>query len=211
MRQTITAYQIGLLLAQRHAQDVFVSECKNGPTWDGPYRRLDAWAMRKSWSPWTTIGYEIKVSRQDFVADQKWPSYLPLCHELYFVCPAGLIKAVDLPQGIGLIWVSVNGERLYIKIRATRREPELEKMVKLMAYVLMSRTRVVADMQEANGAVEPREDRERRRLDLIRQNVDEAEKRQALSVYVNKHIRRQFDAMDGRLREMSEAVRTKRC
>jgi hypothetical protein len=52
-------------LAQRHKDDVFVPECKNGPTQTGSHRRLDAWVMLKTWSPVTMIGYEIKVSRSD--------------------------------------------------------------------------------------------------------------------------------------------------
>jgi len=56
------------LIADRHAEDVFVPQCKDGPTQGyGPKLRvLDAWAMRKSWSQWSTVGYEIKVSRDDF-------------------------------------------------------------------------------------------------------------------------------------------------
>ena len=49
-------------------------------------------------------GYEIKVSRGDFLGDQKWKEYLPWCMELYFACPRGLIKKEEIPPQIGLIY-----------------------------------------------------------------------------------------------------------
>ena len=76
-------------LKAKHTDDVFVAECKNGPTHTASHRRLDAWVMKKSWSPITMLGYEIKQSRSDFLQDNKWQAYLPCCHQLYFVCPKG--------------------------------------------------------------------------------------------------------------------------
>jgi len=29
-------------------------------------------------------GYDIKISRSDFLGDEKWTGYLPLCNLLYF-------------------------------------------------------------------------------------------------------------------------------
>ena len=52
------------LLRQRHAADVFVAECKMGrSSGASPTRRLDAWVLKRSWSPLTIIGYELKASR----------------------------------------------------------------------------------------------------------------------------------------------------
>lgn len=42
------------------------------------------------------IGYETKVSRGDFLSDDKWPDYLPYCNQLWFVAPIGVITADDL-------------------------------------------------------------------------------------------------------------------
>jgi hypothetical protein len=135
------------LLAAKHSDAVFVAECKTGSSWDG-CRRLDAWALLKTWSPPTAIGYEVKVSRSDFLQDQKWPTYLPFCHELYFVCPPKLIAVEELPSEVGLMWSA--GSRLLTKRKAVRREPTAGALVSLMSYVLMSRTRIVGDMWEAN-------------------------------------------------------------
>jgi len=136
-------------LRSKHAADVFVSECKDGPTQSGSHHRLDAWAMRRSWSPITMIGYEIKESRSDFLRDDKWPAYLPLCHQLYFVCPRGLIQPEELGEGVGLLW-SGEGERLHTKRKAARREIELPAA--LLVYVLMCRTKITRErVEETSG------------------------------------------------------------
>lgn len=122
-------------LRARHADDVFIEECKNGPTWTGKHRRLDGWAMLKTWSPVTMIGYEVKVSRSDFVGDGKWPEYLPLCHQLYFVCAKGVAKSEELPAEVGLMELA--GTRLVTRKKAPYRTIELP--AKLLVYVLMSR------------------------------------------------------------------------
>lgn len=134
------------MLAARHADAVFVPECKLG---EAGSRRLDAWVLLKTWSPMTTVGYEIKVSRADFVRDAKWTAYLPVCHQLYFVSPRHLIEPSELPQDVGLLWTA--GSRLQTAKLAPRRTPDPEALSRLMVYVLMSRTRVVANMWEANG------------------------------------------------------------
>lgn len=144
----VDAATLVTMLAQRHALDVFVGECKMGSSWNG-CKRLDAWAMLKTWSPFTTIGYEIKVSRSDFLKDNKWHEYLRTCHEFYFVCPRGLIDPAELPVHVGLLVTA--GSRLKVVRKSTRRDPEPAALVELMAYVLMSRTRTVANMHEADG------------------------------------------------------------
>src|SRR5258706_16426649 len=58
--QSLAAEQLLALLAEKHAADVFVPECKDGPSQGTQHFRMDAWAMLKSWSNPLTIGYEIK-------------------------------------------------------------------------------------------------------------------------------------------------------
>lgn len=136
------------LLEARHRKDVFVAECNTGSSWGG-CQRLDAWVLVKTWSPWTTIGYEIKRTRGDFVRDQKWQGYLPMCHLFYFLVPKGLVQPEELPADCGLLWA--HGRRLLVKRAAVRRAPTPEALSMLMSYVLMSRTRIVGDMWQANG------------------------------------------------------------
>jgi hypothetical protein len=184
------APQIVALLRARHAQDVFVDECRDGTTQRGSHRRLDAWAMHKSWAPWTTVGYEVKVSRSDFENDQKWPGYLPLCHHFYLVCPTGLIRAVDLPDYVGLIWVTANGERLHTKVKAMRREPDATELCQLLSYVVMNRSRIVGDLNEANRPEPPPTPD---KLEAYRTLVEQAEKRDILAAFVNGHVRATVD------------------
>ncbi len=47
--------------------------------------------------------YEVKSSRADFLADRKWPSYLPFCTHFAFVAPAGAIQRWELDRDVGLI------------------------------------------------------------------------------------------------------------
>lgn len=178
----VDAGKIGNLLAEHHADDVFIPECKNGETWGArDLLKLDAWVLRRTYSPLTTIGYEIKCSRSDFEQDQKWVGYLDLCHLFYFVCPAGLIRSVDLPSRVGLIWVSQT-EKLHVKRKAERVEPNAEKLNKLLIYALMARSKIVANMFDINKAEEPP------RLQQLREVVERANEKKKLAYFVKAHI-----------------------
>lgn len=163
----MTADDIQKLLAAKHAKDLFVAECNLGSAMRG-CRRLDAWAMPRSWSPWRTIGYEIKVARGDFLRDNKWREYLPFCHELSFVTPRGLVAPEELPKDVGLLWVSSTGARLYTKRKAVPRTPDPAKVASVMAYCLMSRAHIVASTY--GGGVESNPDYWRRWLATKREN-----------------------------------------
>lgn len=185
----MTADEVVRALAAKHAKDVFVPECNLGSAW-GSCRRIDAWAMPKSWSPLTMIGYEVKVARGDFLRDEKWTAYLPVCHALYFACPPGLIQPNELPEAVGLMWA--HGSRLITKRKAVRREPDPAKLVALMSYVLMSRSQIVADMHAANGGLGNRE--------WWRRWLEEKREDQALGYRCSKAVRE-------RLREAERAKR----
>ena len=135
----ITANHITHLLSCKHLEDVFVSECKNGPSGKG-LLRMDGWAMKKSWSNPHTYGYEIKVSRSDFLGDNKWQGYLTYCNFFHFVCPSGLIQPDELPKDVGLMYVSKSGNKLFTKKKAVWRDVEIPE--ELWRYVLMARTKI---------------------------------------------------------------------
>lgn len=176
------ADKISNLLASKHSKDVFVPECKNGETWGArDLLKLDAWVLLRTYSPLTTIGYEVKCSRQDFENDQKWVSYLDLCHMFYFVCPGGLIRSTDIPSRVGLIWVSSTG-KLHTKKRAERVDPDIEKLNRLLIYVLMARSKITANMFD-NG--EEKKDN----LILIREAVERASERKELAYFIKGHVK----------------------
>jgi len=141
----LNANEIVKLLSVKHRDDVFVRECKNGPTHDCAHLRLDAWVMKKSWRHPLTIGYEVKVSRSDFLRDEKWRGYLDYCNQFYFVCPHGLIQPEELPERAGLMWVSKTGSRLFIKRKAKHEDVTIPE--DLYRYILMSRVRVDAEYE----------------------------------------------------------------
>lgn len=53
---------------------------------------------------------ELKSCKEDFERDNKWKNYLDYCHRFWFMCPSGAIKPEDLPENIGLIWVSTGDD-----------------------------------------------------------------------------------------------------
>lgn len=135
----MNAYDIQIALAAKHAGDVYVAECKNGPSAGSSHSRLDGWAMAKSWSKPHVYGYEIKVSRSDFQRDEKWQNYLALCNSLYFVCPPKLIQPEELPGDVGLLWC--HGTRLLSKKKAAYRAVQIPES--LWRYVVMCRSKIV--------------------------------------------------------------------
>lgn len=137
------------LLAARHAGDVFVPECKDGPTHYTQHQRLDAWAMKRSWRHPLAVGYEIKVARSDFLRDDKWRGYLPYCNEFYFVAPSGVIDKVEVPAETGLLVASRNLTRLYAKKKAVWRDVKIPESI--YRYILMSRTVVTREHAVERG------------------------------------------------------------
>jgi hypothetical protein len=185
LHYNMTSEQILKSLQEQHTKDVFISECKNGKTWNNSnLLKLDAWVLKRSYSPLTTIGYEIKISRQDFENDQKWNNYLSLCHFFSFVCPAGLIRNTDLPSNIGIIWVSNSG-KLHVKHKPERNTPDPAKQNSLLIYALMSRSKIVRDMNEVNKIDEPAGDR----IKAIREYLERCKENKELSRMIKGYVK----------------------
>lgn len=139
MKNKITAKTILNLLLEKHNKDFCVPECKTGSTWfSKKLYIMDLWVMKKSWSKPYTYCYEIKVSRQNFLKDEKWREYLKYCTDFYFVAPPGIINANELNNEAGLIITSVNGKRLYTKKKAIPRNVKIPE--DLYKYILMWRS-----------------------------------------------------------------------
>lgn len=80
---------------------------------DNAAGRMDVFAMRPRWGGiHDTRAYEVKVNRRDFFDDVrslKFTKYLSYCRRLYFAVPSGLVKAAEVPTGIGLITKTERG------------------------------------------------------------------------------------------------------
>jgi len=155
MSAAITSKHVLGLLAAKHSKDVFVPECKDGPTHSRRnHWRMDAWVMPRSWAHPNVTAYEIKVSRQDFLRDEKWPVYLDLCNSLYLVAPKGLIDKSELAPEVGLLEVSTGGKRLMTKKKAQLRA-DVKIPEEVFRYVLMCRATIGEERQsKENRAAE---------------------------------------------------------
>lgn len=69
-------------------------------------RRVDAAIIDVS-KRWIR-GFEIKVSRSDYLRDEKWHEYTEFCSSLTIVCPQGLIRKDEVPAPFGLLYVLNN-------------------------------------------------------------------------------------------------------
>ena len=134
---TLRADEIIRVLQRRHSRDLWFTEVKDGSTWLRNHVRLDALAIRPSWTHPRFTGYEVKVSRSDFLRDEKWDAYLPLTHQFSFACPWDLIQPEELATDIGLYWVSPEGRVKQVRKPVLR--PMTELPTALLYYVILSR------------------------------------------------------------------------
>lgn len=136
----VTSNQIKAALAKKHGdREFFMTEVKNGPTGVAPGELLqfDAVAIYKSWSRPQIRGYEIKVSRSDFLRDVKYSRYLPYFHEFYFVVPAGMVQRQEVEENIGLMWYNPATGAITTKKKAVWRSIEIDAL--MLLYVIMCR------------------------------------------------------------------------
>ena len=86
---------------------VAVSECRTGWTGEIP----DAIGFRAAGFEDGSIVIECKVSRSDFLADRRKSHRVSggVGNWRYFLAPAGVIQADELPQGWGLLEVNRRG------------------------------------------------------------------------------------------------------
>jgi len=117
-----TEREITQALKERHNKrgDYFASQVKMGSFGS---KILDAIAIPVTWSPVTVIGYEIKVSRADFMNDQKHPHYMSTCHLFYFVVPKGIIQKDEVPETVGIM--EYNNGKLRIVKKASYRKVDI--------------------------------------------------------------------------------------
>lgn len=169
------AKDIKKLLAIKHSADIFVPECKSGPTHGASHLRLDAWAMRRSWTAPEITGYEIKVSRSDFLGDKKWPSYLPYCNYFSFVVAPGVCDPSEVPETCGLLVASKTGSRLFTKRKPVYRDVAIPET--LWMYILICRALITDEYRERVG-----------NLDYWREWLAEKEEKQEIGHRVAKAL-----------------------
>lgn len=138
----VTSTDIKLALKDMHSNkpSYFITECKTCSTYFPDPQGLlkfDGLAITKSYSRPNIIGYEIKVSRGDFLQDNKWHLYLQYCNEFFFVVPKGLVKKEELPENVGLIYYDPDTKKLRTVKKALWRQ--IEEPVGVYKYIIFSR------------------------------------------------------------------------
>lgn len=136
----ITSTDIKRALGEKHWRDFFLTEVKSGSSWmtiKGDMKILDALAIRKSWTSPCFTGYEIKVSRSDFLRDSKFYTYEELCNCLYIVCPKGMIERTEVPESVGLMYYDPDKKTITTKKKAIFRK--IEYSPDMLLYIIYSR------------------------------------------------------------------------
>lgn len=146
--------------------------------------RIDAWAMNRSWAHPVATAYEIKVSRADFLKDNKWPGYLPLCNQFYFVTPPDLISVAEVPAEAG--WLTIAGSRLLTKKKAPHRAIQLPE--ELYRYILMCRVVVARNEYDVEKSKDESEQ-------FWRQFINKKVELRELGRQVSKAIREKADSL----------------
>lgn len=168
--------------------------------------RPDVYALPKSYSKFTPVAYEVKISRADFQADVnagKWQKYYAYASAVIFAVPDGLIKTTELPGGAGLIVRKAAVWRLARapKINAIDNLPRDTWMKLVMdgvsrleaarpslnTYVMRERAykaalgeeiaKLVADRETAKWRIEHEIAEHKKRLDAIQEQNRAAQKR----------------------------------
>lgn len=138
--QKVTSTEIKIALSQFRPKDYFLTEVKNGSTYFPPPQGLlmfDGVGIRRSYTqPCITI-YEVKVSRGDFLQDNKWKLYFQYCNEFYFVVPKGLIDKSELPDNVGLIYYNPETKKLLTKQKS--KYWKCENPWEMYQYIIYSR------------------------------------------------------------------------
>lgn len=138
--EKVSAFDIKMALANMHANNwYFITECKNGASYvaKGELLIMDAVAIAKSWSKPQIRVYEIKTSRSDFLADNKYIRYMPYCHQFYFVVPHGMVRREEVEENIGLLYYNPETHKITTRRKAIHRDitPDPD----LLMYVIMHR------------------------------------------------------------------------
>lgn len=171
-----TAATILEALQAKHFADLYTEELCLGPALS---QRLDAWAAPRSWANWATHGYEVKVSRGDWMSDQKLHHYREYVHHLWIVCPWGLIPPNEVPDFAGLLWLTKTGARLLRKKLAPRQDPA--QVMVAMQSALLGRARLA----RRGGRLSDGETR-RSMLEAV---VEDEKRRKEIGWIVGGHVR----------------------
>ncbi|KKL93254.1 hypothetical protein LCGC14_1876520 [marine sediment metagenome] len=104
---------------------IFMKELRLGTGWThingiNPEQRIDAWVLH-SWpsSGFISVSYEVKVTRRDFKREiakpEKRAGALRVSNYLYFAVPERLVEPEEVPEEVGLVYVTEKGDVVIAK------------------------------------------------------------------------------------------------
>ena len=82
------------------------------------------------------VGYEVKISRGDFLSEIKNPDKrrlaVKMCDEFYFAVPKGMVKLGEIPEDCGLVECWKNKGERFAEVKLTRWKPKtrMEKLAR---------------------------------------------------------------------------------
>lgn len=140
MEAKVTSAAIKIALAEKCWKEFFLTEVKSGPTqlaMPGGLKILDGLSIRKSWTNPCFTGYEVKISRGDFLRDAKFYTYEELCNCLYIVCPKGMIDRTEIPESVGLMYYDSDKKAITTRKKAIFRK--IDYSPEMLLYIIFSR------------------------------------------------------------------------
>ncbi len=157
---------------------------------DGTGSAANRWADAVSMEMWPSkgyaiTGYEIKVSRSDWLSELKQPdksqAISQFCDHWYLVAPDGVLGIDELPKGWG--WIKATERSLHTKIKAPKRDcspPDKAFMASLLrkSIAKYSDKKLIAQMYKKAraSAIEDCKHINDFELDRAKRNAEQLEK-----------------------------------
>lgn len=147
--KTLLANKFGGNSGARAGQHVFLTEVRNATGFYGSTRYADGLSMCMYPSQGLEIqGYEIKVSRGDWLSELKNPEkaneIMQYCDRWWLVCPKGVVNKDELPKNWGLMI-------------ATGKTLRIEKQAPVLEAVDLDRFFTASLLRSATEGVMPKE------------------------------------------------------
>ena len=130
MDKKYTADDLLAALALKHSESegwAFFPEfsTRTGYAGKDPERHLDALAVGLWYQNSGSVGYEIKVTRADFIRDiehfqSKQGPALEFCTQFYYAVPLGLVQPEEVPGDVGLVALDGRGSWRTLKVATLR-------------------------------------------------------------------------------------------
>jgi hypothetical protein len=120
MSAGVHSYEIVTALNKRYERDScgFFSEVPTGHDVNGDLR-LDGVNLQRSGQDLHVQGFEVKISRSDFLRDNKYHLYGQYVNALTLVCPSGMIQREEVPEHTGLMWYTPSSRSLRYRRKPT--------------------------------------------------------------------------------------------